>query len=34
MSAEEVDLIVGGYNTTFITFGPTGRDGDGYVMES
>lgn len=37
MSAEEVDLVSGGFvNTNVITFNPfTGaRDGDGYVMES
>ena len=34
LSAEEIELIGGGYNTLVITFGPNGRDGDGFVTES
>lgn len=34
LSAEEVKLIGGGVQTFLITFGPNGRDGDGYVTES
>ena len=30
LSAEEVEQVSGGFvHTNFITFGPTGRDGDG-----
>ncbi len=34
LTAEEVELIGGGYHTLVITFGPNGRDGDGFVTES
>ncbi len=34
LSAAEVELIGGGYNTLVITFGPHGRDGDGLITES
>ena len=34
LTAEEVELIGGGYNTLVITFGPNGRDGDGFLTES
>jgi hypothetical protein len=34
LSAEEVARIGGGVQTFLITFGPNGRDGDGYATES
>jgi hypothetical protein len=34
LTAGEVDLAGGGYNTFLITFGPNGRDGDGFATES
>ena len=33
LSAEEVELIGGGLQTLVITFGPNGRDGDGFITE-
>jgi hypothetical protein len=35
LSPEEVEQVSGGFaNTNVITFGPTGRDGDGLLGES
>ena len=33
LNAEEVERIGGGLHTLVITFGPNGRDGDGFLGE-
>lgn len=34
LTGEEVERIGGGTHTLIITFGPNGRDGDGFFTES
>jgi hypothetical protein len=33
LSPEEVESVGGGFHTLVITFGPNGRDGDGFLGE-